>query len=58
MHGDTRWTTKRENAHAFATCVEVLFFCFNHHSHNMQILGDIADTRMNFSLPVTDFRGG
>ena len=34
-----------------------LFFCFNHHIANMQILGESVDVRMNFTFPVTDLRG-
>lgn len=36
---------------------EALFFCFNRRITNMQILGEFADARMNFTFPVTDLRG-
>jgi len=52
------WTTQHEKAHLFGTGIEALFFCFNRHIANMQILGEFADARMNFSFPVTDLRGG
>ena len=51
------WTTKRESALVFRTGLEALFFCFNRHITNMQILGEFADARMNFIIPVTDLRG-
>ena len=51
-------TTQREKAHRFETGIEALFFCFNRHLKNMQILGDFANLRINFTIPVTDLRGG
>ena len=51
-------TLQREKAHRFETGIEALFFCFNRHLKNMQILGDFVDPRMNFTMPVTDLRGG
>jgi O-acetylhomoserine/O-acetylserine sulfhydrylase-like pyridoxal-dependent enzyme len=51
-------TMQREKAHRFETGIEALFFCFNRHLKNMQILGDFLDPRMNFTIPVTDLRGG
>jgi hypothetical protein len=51
------WTTNHEKARVFETGLEALFFCFNRHVTNMQILGEFADTRMNFTFPVTDLRG-
>lgn len=52
------WTMQRENAHPFKTGIEALFFCFNRHLKNMQILGEFVNPRMNFTIPVTDLRGG
>ena len=52
------WTMQREKAHLFETGIEALFFCFNRHLRNMQILGEFVDPRMNFTIPVTDIRGG
>lgn len=51
-------TLQREKAHRFETGIEALFFCFNRQLKNMQILGDFVDPRMNFTIPVTDLRGG
>lgn len=51
-------TRQREKAHRFETGIEALFFCFNRHLKNMQILGEFVDPRMNFTIPVTDLRGG
>jgi hypothetical protein len=56
--GLSGWTTKHEKAHVFETGLEALFFCFNRHIANMQILGEFANARMNFTFPVTDLRGG
>jgi hypothetical protein len=52
------WTMRPEKAHLFDTGIEALFFCFNHHLKNMQILGQFVNQRMNFTIPVTDLRGG
>jgi len=52
------WTKEREKAHLFDTGIEALFFCFNHHLKNMQILGEFVNPRINFTMPVTDLRGG
>jgi len=57
VKGLAGWTTKREKARVFETGLEALFFCFNRHITNMQILGEFADARMNFTFPVTDLRG-
>jgi len=51
-------TMQREKAHQFETGIEALFFCFNHHLKNIQILGEFVNPRMNFTMPVTDVRGG
>ena len=52
------WTMQREKAHLFETGIQALFFCFNRHLKNMQILGEFVNPRMNFTVPVTDLRGG
>ena len=51
-------TMQREKAHLFETGIQALFFCFNRHLKNMQILGEFLNPRMNFTIPVTDLRGG
>ena len=56
--GLSTWTMQREKAHLFETGIEALFFCFNRQLKNMQILGEFVNPRMNFSIPVTDLRGG
>jgi hypothetical protein len=52
------WTRQREKAHLFETGIEALFFCFNRHLKNMQILGEFVNPRINFTMPVTDLKGG
>ena len=52
------WTRQRKKAHLFETGIEALFFCFNRHLKNMQILGEFVNPRLNFTIPVTDLRGG
>ncbi|SPE60392.1 hypothetical protein SBV1_410081 [Verrucomicrobia bacterium] len=52
------WTRQREKAHMFETGLDALFFCFNRHLKNVQILGEFANPRMNFTVPVTDLGGG
>jgi hypothetical protein len=51
-------TMQREKAHRFETGIEALFFCFNRHLKNMQILAEFLNPRLNFTMPVTDLRGG
>ena len=55
--GPAAWAMEHEKALSFGTGIEALFFCFNRHLKNMQILGEFADSRMNFTIPVTDLRG-
>jgi hypothetical protein len=57
VEGVTGWTTKHEKARVFGTGIEALFFCFNRHIKNMQILGEFVNARLNFIVPVTDLRG-
>ena len=49
-------TMQREEAQLFETGIQALFFCFNRHLKNMQILGEFLNPRMNFTIPVTDIR--
>ena len=58
VQGANGWTARHEQARVFGTGLEALFFCFNEHTANMQILGEFADRRMNFSFPVMDARDG
>jgi hypothetical protein len=58
VKGPAAWTADRAKARVFETGIEALFFCFNRHIKNMQILGDCVNARLNFTLPVTDLRGG
>ena len=57
VEGLSGWTPKHEKARVFGTGLEALFFCFNRHITNMQMLGEFVDARMNFTFPVTDLRG-
>ena len=52
------WTKQREQAHSFETGIDALFFCFNRHLKNMQILGEFVNPRIDFTIPVTDLSGG
>lgn len=51
------WTPHTDQARVFGTGLEAIFYCLNHHCADMQILGEFADSRMNFTLAVTDLRG-
>ena len=51
-------TMEPEQAHRFGTGIEALFFCLNHHLKNMQILGQFLNPRLDFTMPVTNVRGG
>ena len=50
------WTPRPQDARLFRTGLEAMLFCLDHDFANMQILGEFADARMNFILPVTDLR--
>ena len=56
--GPAGWTADRGKARVFETGIEALFFCFNRHIKNMQILGEFVNPRWDFTIPVTDLRGG
>ena len=58
VKGLASWTMQHEKAHSFGTGIEALFYCFNRQLKNMQILGEFIDPRFNFTMPVTDLRGG
>ena len=58
VQSPTGWTADRAKARPFETGIEALFYCFNRRITNMQILGDFVNAQLNFTLPVTDFRGG
>jgi hypothetical protein len=54
---DGGWTPLARQARVFDTGLEAIFYCLTHHCANMQILGEFSDSRMNFTIPVTDRRG-
>ena len=58
VKGTAEWTTHADKARVFGTGLEAIVFCLNHRVANMQILGNFADRRMNFTVPVTDLRSG
>ena len=51
-------TTQRDKAHRFESGIEALFFCFNRQLKNMQILGEFVNPRLDFTVAVTDLKGG
>ena len=57
LAGTTGWTPDRDKARIFGTGLEAMFFCLNHHICNMQIVGEFADWRMDFTVSITDLRG-
>jgi hypothetical protein len=50
------WTRERRHAHVFASGLEAFGFCFKRQLNNMQIVATFLDSRMNFSVPVTNSR--
>lgn len=50
------WTANLDQAQVFDSGLEAILYCLNHQMFNMQILGEFADQRLNFSVPVTDRR--
>ena len=55
---DGGWTPRVEQARVFASGLEAIVHCLNHNCADMQVSGEFADSRMNFTMPVTDLRGG
>jgi hypothetical protein len=56
--GPESWTADIERACAFNTGLEAFCFCLANHIRDMQILGKFDDTRMNFTVAVTNRRTG
>jgi hypothetical protein len=56
VQGPARWTTDVDQARVFDTGMEAMWFCLHHDIGDMQILGKFVDTRMDFTVPVTDVR--
>ena len=54
VQSPSQWTSHAERALVFASGLEAIYFCFNHHIGNMQIVGNFKDNRMNFTVQVTD----
>ncbi len=52
-----RWTSEYREAQVFATGLEAILFCFDNNIPNMQLVGEFADRRLNFTVPVTNARG-
>jgi hypothetical protein len=50
------WTPRADQARVFGTGLEAIFYCLNHQCADMQIFGEFADSRMNFTVAVTDLR--
>ena len=54
VDGTKGWTMMAGKAREFGTGIEAILFCLNHRMANMQIRGEFADPRMNFTVPLTD----
>ena len=52
----TGWTTRQGEARVFQYGIDALIFCYNSGNLNMIMLYRFTDSRMNFSIPVTDER--
>ena len=53
----SKWTTQHEKARLFGTGIEAIFYCFNRHIKNMQVLGEFVNPRFNFTMGVTYLSG-
>jgi len=53
---DGRWTVEHGRARVFRSGLEAVLFCLENDIHNMEILGEFRDQRLNFAVPVTDSR--
>ena len=47
------WTERPEAARKFGGGTDALFYCYQHHLKNMRILGQFADPRQNFVIPLS-----
>ncbi len=54
---DGGWTARADEARVFGSGLEAIFYCLDNNCADMQISGEFADARMNFTMPVTDSRG-
>ena len=52
------WTARRDKALIFSNSLQAMFFCFNRRMGDMQIMAIFDDSRMNFTIPITDAGGG
>jgi hypothetical protein len=43
-------------ARVFGSGLEAILYCLNHNCSDMQISGEFTDSRMNFTVGVTDLR--
>ena len=50
------WTIRPEAARKFGGATDALFYCYQHHLKNMQILGRFEDSKKNFTIPLTGTR--
>ena len=53
---DGGWTARAEQARVFGSGLEALFYCLNNNCADMQISGPFTDSRLNFTMPVTNLR--
>lgn len=51
------WTQSSEKARVFPNSLNALLFCFDHRLPNMEMLAMFQNSKLNFSVPVTDSRG-
>jgi hypothetical protein len=52
------WTERPELAREFGGGTEALFYCYQHHLDHMRILGQFADARQNFTIPLNTISFG
>ena len=54
VDGDGLRTASRDCARNFDNGNEALLFCISHHLHNIQILYEFGNARLNFTVPIND----
>jgi hypothetical protein len=54
VQGPEKWTDHAEQAREFRGGTDALFFCYQHHLADMQILGRFAEPEKDFTIPLKE----
>jgi hypothetical protein len=54
VQGPKKWTDTPEQAREFGGGIDALFFCYQNHLADMQILGRFTDPQKDFTIPLKE----